>query len=1212
MSQSVRQSNFFAAEDWKKIYQSFLNVNFVSYDFDSIRESLINYIRINYSEDFNDFIESSEFIAIIDILAWLGQSLAFRVDLNVRENFIDTAERRESLLKLAYLVSYKPKRNIAANGFLKILGVQTDDDVFDSNNNNLSNIRINWNDANNPDWYEQFILILNEAFIKSNPFGNPVQSGKDSNNIKIQTYEIDNATINSTGVYKFDAFVDGISLSFENVPVSWSNSRGYEELPPNPYGNFRILYKNDGKGNQSKDTGFFTYFKQGNLQFEDFNFTIPIENRTINIDVNNINENDVWVQSINNDGSIITNWKKIPVSVNTNIVYNDMPRKERNIFSVETREQDKISIRFSDGRFGNIPFGLIRVYYRVSFGQRLTIKPTDIQNVTISINYLNRNGLKKTLNLYLGLQETITNSSISETNSEIKLNAPQVFYSQNRMVTGEDYNTFPLTLQSVLKVKALNRTYSGHSRYIDINDPTGSYQNTNVLGDDGIIYKEFVNKVYKVNISNILVIDEIMNSVVISEISNNEFRNFMIDAFRNNIQYCSGYSTLFQIPPLVGPGNIGIVWDRITGTNFSTTGRFVPKSSPIPVPNSNQALSVGFSIPALISLDLIKQGTLLRFKNAGWVGVSSVILDGRGPIPGTLGEGFTLTNEGMIRLNKSVSEGDELLEIIPGYRKILTKLEIDNIKNKILTNQTFGLIYDIKTNAWVIIDPPVIPPNNGFVIDQHFNFCDDQRKWMILFKKSISNSDEWEIYIRSLRYIFESENDVRFFFTNKYNIIDKETGSKKYDIIKIFGTNFSKETIDAKIWDQNSQYYIDDVVRYNDNFYKSIVSGTSTSAFNYDEWIPICPSLGEDKEIKIYDNYTYPDGYIEPRRVLVTHTDNNSDGTVDDPLIFDELIGNQLLFWKSYTSFDNYVYYEPFDIKKYFVAETYLSAISYADSYYFDQSTRTEWQDNEIFYVYGVQDNIEEYYLFDKENVYTIFDSIPNGFSLGDTKIPSEQKKLDNNIFKNNIGRKNLRFLWKHYAPNDHKIDPAVSNIIDIYVLDSEYDFLIRQYIKSNDSNASLPEPPSSSVLSLKYQNLEEVKMISDEIIWHPVRYKLLFGDKAEERFRAKFKVVKAQNASFSDGELKARIVELFDIYFDSKNWDFGETFYFSELAAFIHQNLALQLASFVIVPVSDDAKFGNLFEIKSEPDELFLHCIKVTDIEIIPANTQFTLKIGN
>ena len=101
MAITERQNNLIVNQDWTKIYQSFRNADFQSYDFQTLRKTMIDYLKIYYPENFNDFIESSEYIALIDLIAYLGQSLAFRTDLNARENFIDTAERRDSVLKLA-------------------------------------------------------------------------------------------------------------------------------------------------------------------------------------------------------------------------------------------------------------------------------------------------------------------------------------------------------------------------------------------------------------------------------------------------------------------------------------------------------------------------------------------------------------------------------------------------------------------------------------------------------------------------------------------------------------------------------------------------------------------------------------------------------------------------------------------------------------------------------------------------------------------------------------------------------------------------------------------------------------------------------------------------------------------------------------------------------------------------------------------------------
>ena len=165
MAASTRQTNLLVQQDWKKIYQSFSNADFQSYDFETLRKSMVDYLRTYFPEDFNDFLESSEYVALIDLIAFLGQSLAFRTDLNARENFIDTAERRDSILKLAKLVNYVPKRNVPASGMLRIDSITTTETLIDSNGFGLSNIPINWNDASNENWLEQWNIVINAALI---------------------------------------------------------------------------------------------------------------------------------------------------------------------------------------------------------------------------------------------------------------------------------------------------------------------------------------------------------------------------------------------------------------------------------------------------------------------------------------------------------------------------------------------------------------------------------------------------------------------------------------------------------------------------------------------------------------------------------------------------------------------------------------------------------------------------------------------------------------------------------------------------------------------------------------------------------------------------------------------------------------------------------------------------------------------------------------
>ncbi len=91
-------------------------------------------------------MRESEFIQIIESFAYVAEQLAYRIDTVAHENFITTAQRKQSILKLIKLVSYKPTRNIASRGLVKITSISTTEDIYDSRGINLSQIPIVWNE----------------------------------------------------------------------------------------------------------------------------------------------------------------------------------------------------------------------------------------------------------------------------------------------------------------------------------------------------------------------------------------------------------------------------------------------------------------------------------------------------------------------------------------------------------------------------------------------------------------------------------------------------------------------------------------------------------------------------------------------------------------------------------------------------------------------------------------------------------------------------------------------------------------------------------------------------------------------------------------------------------------------------------------------------------------------------------------------------------
>ena len=420
MAKTTRQTSIFGVEDWKRIYQTYREADFQSYDFETLRKSFIDYIRLYYPESFNDYIESSEFIALLDVIAFMGQAGSFRNDLNTRENFIDTAERRDSVNRLAELVSYTPKRNTAAQGFLKVQSISTTEGVVDFTGVNLSNITVNWNDTTNANWLEQFTVIVNAALDNSQRFGRP---GNSQTILGIDTDEYAiNLLQGFLPVIPFTSTVNGTSMSFEAVCATSQNKTFVYEPSPAPNGAFNILYRNDKQGYASANTGYFFLFKQGSLQDLDFNLGERISNRVVNVNIEGINNEDTWLYQLDSNGNIQNEWDYVE-NIYSGAV-EELTPEQRRYFSITSRTNDQINLNFGDGVFSSIPVGSFRTYVRASNGLSYIVNQDEMQNVTISIGYVSRSGRNETLTFTCALTQPVSNAANRENINDIKQRAP--------------------------------------------------------------------------------------------------------------------------------------------------------------------------------------------------------------------------------------------------------------------------------------------------------------------------------------------------------------------------------------------------------------------------------------------------------------------------------------------------------------------------------------------------------------------------------------------------------------------------------------------------------------------------------------------------------------------------------------------------------------------------------------------------------------------
>jgi len=90
------------------------NIKYTDRDFNTIKNTLIDYSKTYFPETYNDFSNSSTGMLFIEMTSYVGDVLSFYLDNQIQESFIQYAEEDESLFNLSYMLGYRPKVTTAA------------------------------------------------------------------------------------------------------------------------------------------------------------------------------------------------------------------------------------------------------------------------------------------------------------------------------------------------------------------------------------------------------------------------------------------------------------------------------------------------------------------------------------------------------------------------------------------------------------------------------------------------------------------------------------------------------------------------------------------------------------------------------------------------------------------------------------------------------------------------------------------------------------------------------------------------------------------------------------------------------------------------------------------------------------------------------------------------------------------------------------------
>jgi len=1436
MSQE-RVDNLFASESWSAVYTAYTNISLKAYDFDTIREALLAYVQQTYPDKFNDFIASSEFIAILDLVAYLGHSLSFRLDMNTRENFLDTAERRESILRMAKNLGYIKTRPINARGYMKITSVTTNQDVVDNEGNSLANTTVNWNDANNADWYENFITILDSSFSKNSKVQDPTAT-LNFLGIENNIYEINENPLTKRFNYPFSADIAGSSRKFETTKVEIVDDI-IGEAEPKVSKNFTVINRNDNLGPASDRTGFFVYAKAGEMNFSDYTYDLKLSNRTQNIDVIDISNTDVWIQRTDSNRNYTSSVTTVDNDSRETAIYNSLRTGSGDLASVTTNIDNSIAINFPDGIFGNAAYGNYRIWYRQTANENFTVNANDIAEVAITIPYIGGDDRPYDLTITMTTTSDFSENYAAETFESVRRIAPRAYYSQDRMVNAQDYNIYPLTLGAnvISKSKAINTTFSGKSRFFEMDDVTGNHSNLSATGTDGSVFLEDdiitmnlsfnrqngqIDNFIRNKITEVLKHPSLMNLYYFENMYNPAstilapYLNFTVRSTNTSIidtVTSTSLGSVFLYPGdhilTQGANEKELSWTKIRNIESSVVGsavdsyfienilpettgsiekivrayrtrfeadeikdikinkiedlsvqsfiiKYVPKSNTsvwewklhdevndvplvegkdvyitftyVPGVRENEAEYVAKFTGKKIVFDSKKQvkffynnDKLVVDNETSLAERDKLFLKYYTTVASDSSSGREeLINIGTAQVSNLVEPGDNTVTFDADFSEtgaVITHNFVNNTSAYTVTSTQHKLISPLGVEYPIA---PVAPSSDTVIGDNpeytvsydkdglsellslddydDNNLVDDSDKYVYSstevtiedsgnlaegfvyttsytdikfeqegFKGNLTNAYFDLAYPNNFAWVDSSElptgktidtavsgdtgvqtefgrsfdgSNYEFVFTDmsadgwsirNHNLTGDDPDNPDNDVYWkqfAFGEiNFPAENISINnlvLTDINNNVInkIDYETIENNGSYKIIfwtvdpgignsinVRSIGGTAVFSDFLVRVERSLlpidadrlqaYTDVESYVYDSYITPEGYVDYTKVKLTsmNIDRNPHGMLQVFTNLDNVDNDELgdvsevefshIVLEQYTDVDNIVYE---------CVSDRIVATNQAQS---DRIPETA-----IIRYYIESDDLDINEGEWQRRSGSGWEPLPTSrYTL--VNAPAQDKIIyAGNQYRVVIGRsyvedKFMTFRWDHYADIDKRIDPSTSNIIDMYVLSTDYVRRVNAWIDGGFSDI-VPLAPNNYELTKIMESINPKASISDHISYIPVKFKYLFGSFAASENQAVFKVVKKEGTSYSDSEIKTSVANAVNTFFDIDNWDFGETFYFSELASYIHTSLPNHISSVVITPKYQTSEFTNLLSISSEPTEIFLSITTSADVKII------------
>ena len=490
----------------------------------------------------------------------------------------------------------------------------------------------------------------------------------------------------------------------------------------------------------------------------------------------------------------------------------------------------------------------------------------------------------------------------------------------------------------------------------------------------------------------------------------------------------------------------------------------------------------------------------------------------------------------------------KITQIIPVFVDTYTRAFETQLVSLCLNHRNFGLTFDTVDRTWAIITDTNLDLSSPFGLDYHRNLDNNNRDASWLISFNWIG-DAYKVRYRLTEYIFESEKQTAFY-------VDTSTTNYDYTDNKVLKDQVNVLSINAQ---PNN----------------------------------MSVGLGQDLSWQIDSPIVQADGYVEPKRVNVSFYQDNQTKQIGNPDAFVDIVGTNNNAVDNVNVL-NYIYFK--------LTADGVTHELYNGSVNGNYATPTDAAfaiNNKLI----TANSGDLFYFYDKD------------FNVIKSYTPTAINSLDPWTYEYRYiahpGRSGLKFHYIHNSGEEVRVDPAKSNIIDIYMLTSDYDTAFRNWLISE--SGTRPRLPTSASLESNYSSkLELVKSISDQIVYQPVTYRILFGPAADTSLQAIFKAVQNPASTASANKLVAGILDAINVFFALENWDFGRSFHFSELSTYVMNIMTPDITNFIIVPLSSNSGFGSLYEVACQSNEIFISGARASNIQIISAITASQLNSTN